>query len=297
MDHLKALEVFSAVAREGSLVGASRKLRISPPSVTRIMNELEEHLGTPLLIRSTRAINLTETGSAYLASAERILDDVRAADDAAQGGALNPRGTLRLTASVLFGRYYVAPIISEYLQLYPDVRVEAAFLDRNVSLIDEGFDLAVRIGKLADSSLRAIRVGAVRLAVCGSPAYFERRGIPSRPEQLAEHDIIHFDGAAFSSTSWGFDDGIEVPIRPRISLTNVASCIEMAAAGHGLVRVLTYQIGPAAQAGEVQTVLDEFSTGEWPIHLVYAEQHGQSAKLRAFLDLAKERLRADPFLN
>lgn len=297
MDQLKALQVFRAVAKEGGLAAAARRLGLSPPSVTRIINELEDHLGTPLLHRSTRAIHLTDIGRAYLADAERILDDLRAANEAAQGAHARPRGTLRLTSSVLFGQYYIAPIIGEYIERFPEVRVDAVFLDRNVSLIDEGFDLAVRIGALPDSSLRAIRVGRVRLVVCGSPAYFERHGIPSHPDDLKRHRIIQFTGTPFAEGSWSFDNGLTAQFEPRMMFSSIAACIAMARAGHGLARVLTYQVGPAAGIDDLRIVLEDHSTNEWPIHLIHPEHHGHSAKVRAFLDIAVDRLRADPSLK
>ena len=297
MDHLKALEVFAAIAREGSLSRAARALAISPPSVTRLLNDLEAHLGTPLLTRSTRAIRLTETGRGYLADAERILEALRAADSRAQGARDTPRGTLRLTSPVLFGQQYVAPVIADYLAAFPEMRVDAAFLDRNVNLIDEGFDVAIRIGTLPDSGHRALRVGAVRLLVCASPEYLARRGTPAHPRDLADHDTIQFKGAGFVENLWSFDDGLRVPIRPRLLMSTVAACVAMAEAGLGLTQVLSYQVAAERARGSLVSVLDRHGTAAWPIHLLHNEHHGQSAKLRAFLDIAVERLRTDPRLH
>lgn len=297
MDHLKAMQVFSAIAQEGSLVGASRKLAISPASVTRVIQELEEHLGTPLLIRTTRAINLTDTGSAYLENVDHILAAIRGADAAARGEARNPHGVLRLTAPRLFGRYYIAPIIREYVELYPEVHVEADFRDNNSSIIDEGFDIAVRIGELKDSSMLATKVGAVRLTVSGAPSYFERRAAPTHPDELKDHEIIAYEGPAFSPSAWCFDQGLEIPIKSRLKFNDIAACIRMAGLGFGLTQTLSYQVGLKIQTVQLQSVLDDFSTKLRPINLVRANQYGKSAKLVAFLDLAKKRLRADPILN
>lgn len=297
MDHFKAMQVFSAIAQEGSLVGASRKLSISPASVTRVIKELEEHLETALLIRTTRAIKLTETGVAYLENVDRILENVRSADNLARGEAQTPHGVLRLTAPRLFGRYYITPIIREYVALYPDVHVEAVFLDNNSSIIDDGFDIAVRIGELKDSSMRATRVGAVRLAVSGAPSYFDEWGIPTHPEQLSEHQIIGYEGPAFAATSWCFDNGLEVPIKSRVMFADMAACIRMAGLGYGLTQTLSYQVGQNVRDGKLKTILEDYLTEDRPINLVRANQYGKSAKLRAFLDLASTRLRADPILN
>ena len=286
--------MFVTVADCGSLAGAARKLALSPPTVTRIVNELERHIGAALLHRSTRVVALTETGATYLADARRILDDVRAADAAAQGARMEPRGTLRLTASVLFGQNYIAPIVGELLDRHPEMSVDAVFLDRTVNVIEEGFDVAVRIGPLPDSSLRAIRVGAVRHVVCASPAYLARHGKPRHPRDLAEHRLIAFEGR---KTSWRFDDGVTVRIAPRMTFNTIAPGLAMARAGWGLTRALSYQVGPDIAGGRLVTVLDAFSTTEWPVHLLHAEPHGPSAKLRAFLDLAVERLRALPALS
>jgi len=297
MDHLKAMQVFSAIAQEGSLVGASRKLSISAASVTRIIKELEDHLGTPLIIRTTRAINLTETGEAYLENSNRILEAVSAADSSARGKALEPHGVLRLTAPLLFGRYYIAPIIREYLEHHPEVRVEAVFTDHNSRLVDEGFDLAVRIGELEDSSMRATRVGAVRQVVVGAPDYFERYGYPTHPDQLSHHRLIGFEGPGFSPSIWNFDNGLDVTVKSRLKFTDMAACLRMASLGYGLATSLSYQVGMKLKADQLQSALSDFLTRERPVSLIHANQNGKSAKLRAFLDLARERLREDPILN
>lgn len=296
MDQKRALEVFCAVADEGGLAGAARALSISPPTVTRIVNELETYLGAPLLHRTTRSITLTQTGAAYLADARRILEDLATADEAARGDTVKPTGALRITASVLFGQHYIAPIVREFVDLYPDVWVEGVFVDRIVNIIDEGIDISVRIGPLADSTFRAVRVGAVRHVVCGCPSYFREHGAPKKPSDLANHKIIDFDGIGKPGV-WTFDSGVSVKFKPRMQFSTIAPCIHLAKSGWGLTRVLSYQIGPELGAGGLQTVLNEFSTEEWPIHLVHPEGRQRSAKVKCFLELAAERLRKDKFLN
>lgn len=293
MDQLRALEVFRAVADQGGLAGAARSLGLSPPSVTRIVNELEAHLGTPLLHRTTRKVTLTEAGDAYLSDTRRILEELAAADDAARGAHIVPSGNLRVTASILFGQYFIAPIMREFVDQFPDVSVEGLFVDRVVNIVEEGFDIAVRIGPPADSSLRAIKVGAVRQVVCGCPSYFKKYGLPQKPEDLCQHRIINYAGGALD---WGFDGGVVVPVKPRLSMSTIAACVALAKTGWGLTRVLSYQIGPDLGDGGLQTCLSEYLTTEWPIYLIHAEGRLQSAKVRAFLDLAAKRLRTSDFL-
>ncbi len=296
MDHIRALKVFCAVVDANSLAGAARMLSMSAPSVTRVINELEAHLATPLLKRTTRSVTLTDVGATYLPNARRILEEVQAADDIARGARIKPTGTLRITASILFGQYYIAPIIRDYIDRFPDVKVEGVFVDRLVSIIDEGFDIAVRIGPLKDSSLKAIRVGSVHHATCGHADYFEKNGIPQHPRDLINHNIIHFDGLGYKR-SWKFDDGLMVNHNSRLGFSTIAPCISTAKSGWGLTRVLSYQVGPELNSGELQTVLESYSQQEWPVHLVHTESRLQSAKVRSFLDIATEHLRKNPILN
>lgn len=296
MDKSRALEVFCAVADAGSLAGAARRLALSPPSVTRILNELETYLGTALLRRTTRQVTLTEVGERYLEDARRILEQLQDADDVARGARVKPTGTLRITASVLFGQLYIAPIVRDYLDAHADVRVECVFVDRVVNLVDEGLDVAVRIGPLPDSSLRATGVGAVRHISCASPDYLAKHGRPELPEDLTRHRTAHATGMHPKGV-WTFDGGVTIALAPRLIFSTIAACVAAAEAGWGITRVLSYQIGPQLVAGTLVPVLDEFSTEQWPVNLVYAGGRQQSAKVRAFLDLATDRLRKEPALE
>ena len=296
MDQLRALEVFVAVAEAGSFAGAARALSISPPSVTRIIGDLEEELGAVLLHRTTRLVTLTDVGQAYLADAQRILADLEAANDTARGAYSAPTGLLRLTAPTLFGQYYVSPIILDYLDRYPDVSVDAVYVDRVVNLIEEGLDLAVRIGHLEDSSMMASKVGEVRWMVCGCPSYFEKYGTPREPKDLADHRTISIVSTP-SALQWRFAGATTVRIRPRLAFSTIPAAIAAATSGWGLIRVLSYQIGPVLGSGGLETVLTEFEQPSLPIHVVHGDGGRTSAKVRAFIDLAVERLRADPFLN
>lgn len=295
MDQLRALKTFVAVAEVGTLSGAARVLAISPPSVTRLVGDLEAHLGTRLFLRSTRAVTLTEAGQAYLRDAQTVLAAVQSADDAARGAHERPQGTLRITAPVLFGQHYVLPIIKDYLELHPQVAVEALFLDRMVNIIDEGVDIAIRIGELADSSLIAAKVGHVTWSVCGSPGYIKKRGTPQQPSDLKDHAIIGH--GAHGPKRWSFRNDEGITVMPKLSLSTVSGTIEAAKRDMGLTRVLSYQIGPELGSGGLQTVLSDAVNDPIPIHLMHAEGPLGSAKVRTFKEFAIAKLRADSFLN
>lgn len=296
MDRLRALEVFIEIADAGSLAGAARSLSISAPSVTRVLGELESELGVLLFHRTTRALALTDPGRSFLESARRIVHDYQDASDAVRGAHRVPRGLLRLTAPILFGQHYVSPILMAFLDRYPEVRAETIYLDRVVNLVEEGFDVAVRIGPLSDSGLMAIRVGEVRRVVCGTPAYFDREGWPQTPSDLAHHRVI----AARPLTptdEWRFASGRTVKISPVLSFTSNQAAIETVKSGWALTRVLSYQVGRELTEGTLVTVLGEHELEPLPIHLVHPEGRSASAKVRAFVDMAAEILRNDPYLH
>lgn len=295
MDHLRALRAFVAVADAGTLSGAARSLSLSPPSITRLVGDLEAHIGTQLFHRTTRSVTLSEAGAAYLIDARNILAAVQSADDAARGANERPQGTLRLTASVLFGQHYILPIVAVFLERYPEVSVDALFVDRVVNIVDEGIDLAARIGHLPDSALIASKVGQVRWVLCASPEYIAKRGVPHSPEELTVHEIIGFGPRRVEN--WSFRDKKSVAVHPRLSLSTVSGTIEAAKRGLGITRVLSYQIGPELGDSGLQTVLSDWEKEPVPIHLVHAEGPLGSAKVRAFKSFAAEALRANAFLN
>lgn len=296
MDRLRALEVFVAVAESGSLAGAAKAMSMSAPSVTRIVGELEAELGALLFHRSTRATTLTDPGRSFLSDARRILDDYQASRDAVRGSHRAPKGVLRLTAPTLFGQHYISPVLLEFLDRFAEVEAEAVYLDRVVNLIDEGFDVAVRIGELSDNNLMATRVGSVRRVVCAGAAYLSQNGLPRSPADLVEHRIIAARSVT-ASNEWKFADGKTVRVRPRVSFSSIPAAISAAKADWGLTRVLSYQIGPDIDAGDLKVVLSEFEPKPLPIHIVHAEGRNVSAKVRAFVDLAAARLRGNPFLK
>ncbi|MEM7547941.1 MAG: LysR family transcriptional regulator [Pseudomonadota bacterium] len=293
MDRLQSLEVFIAVAEAESFAGGARAMGLSAPSATRGVNALEDRLGARLFTRTTRRVRLTDVGKTYLEDARHVLAQLQTADDAAAGAAMNPVGQLRLTCSTEFGRIYVTPILTEFLDTFTDVTVDVLMVDRIVNIVEEGFDIAVRIGPLPSSGLSAVRVGHVRRIVCGAPSYFDRYGLPRTPADLTAHQIV--SAAPVSPVpDWrfGYDLAQVVRVRPRLTVSSAAGAIAVARQGWGLARVLSYQVGPDLQAGTLRSVLEEFEPGPLPIHLVHVEGRRAPAKVRAFVDFAKTRLRA-----
>lgn len=298
MDRIQMLVVFVAVAETGSFAGAARATGLSPPSVTRGVNELEERLNARLLIRTTRVVRLTDVGRDYLDEVRGILADLQAADDLASGMAVRPAGHLRITAPVEFGRSFVAPILADFLDTYPDVTAELLTVDRIVNLAEEGIDVALRIDDLPSSGLIALRVGEVRRVVCASPNHLAAQGVPLTPSDLLKHKIIAIGGASHG-IDWRFgrDQPERVRLKPRLFVSNVGAALELARRGWGLTRALSYQIDPDLCLGTLQTVLEPFEPERMPVHLVHQEGRRVSAKLRRFLDFASDRLRTSPVLN
>ena len=298
MDRLQAMRVFVRVADTGGFAEGARQLNMSASAVTRAIASLEEAIGTRLLTRTTRSVKLTEAGGRYLEDCRQILTDIQETEAAAAGSYATPTGTLTVTASVLFGQIYVLPVLTEYLQLYPKVVGRALFLDRITNIIDEGIDVAIRIGHLTDSSYSAIRVGSVRRVICGAPDYFENHGVPNAPGDLADHRIISVT-SAWTSLDWRFgqEGGISVRVNPRLFCNTNEAAINAAIGGWGLTRVLSYQVGPALADGRLRTVLSGFEEEPLPIHVVHPEGRRASAKVRAFVDLAVARLRANRLID
>ncbi|MEM7215142.1 MAG: LysR family transcriptional regulator [Pseudomonadota bacterium] len=298
MDKLQALEIFVAVADAGSFAGGARTMGMSAPSATRGVLELEERLGARLFNRTTRVVRLTDVGRNYLDEVRVILADLKAADDGISGTIGTPNGMLRLTAPVEFGRIYVAPILADYLDLYPDVTASMLMVDRVVSLVEEGLDIGVRIGPLTTPGLMALRVGKVRRVICGSPEYFARHGVPQRPEDLSRHRLVAATTVAPSS-EWRFgkSQNLHVKVSPKLSVTSIATAVSLARSGWGLTRALSYQVGPDLLSGELKAVLEDFEPEPLPVHLVHYEGRRVSTTVRSFLDMARDRLRQAPALN
>jgi len=262
--------------------------------VSRKVSELEAKLKARLLNRSGRKLTLTDAGELYVAACRRILDDVQEAERSASGEYRVPRGDLYITAPIVFGRLHVVPVAAEFLKAHPEIDIRLALSDRVATLLDERLDLAVRIGALPDSSLVAVRVGAIRQVVCASPAYFAARGAPKRPDDLQHHDCITFESLS-SPQAWTFIDGkrhAAMPVHSRLTVNTAEAAIEAALCGLGVTRVLSYQIADAVASGKLATALEAFEPAPWPVSLVHAGQRLIPQKLRAFLDFATPRLRA-----
>src|SRR5260221_4766663 len=288
MDRVDGIEVFAEVAGRGSFAAAARHLNRSPAAVTRAVAELEARLGVRLLNRTTRAVSMTEAGQRFLAGAQRVLADLREIEQAAVGQGEAPRGELRVTAPIVFGRRHVLPLVTDFLGRFPDVAIRFALLDRPTDLVEEGFDVAIRIGELSDTSAIASRVGAVRRIVIAAPAYLERRGPPKAPDELVSHDVISFagiDGVA----RWTFGGGIEAPIKPRLIVSTAEAAIDAAVSGFGITRVLSYQTSNALAEQSLVRLLREYEPSDVPLHLVYPDGRHPPPKLRAFLDFAAPR--------
>jgi DNA-binding transcriptional LysR family regulator len=298
MARLQAMQVFVKVAETGGFAEAARQLNMSPPAVTRAIATLEDIIGTRLFTRTTRSVKLTEAGGRYVEDCRRILAEIDEAEAAAAGSYATPTGTLSVTASVLFGQIYILPILTDYLDLHPAVTARALFLDRVTNIVDEGIDVAIRIGHLPDSSHAAIRVGTVRRVVCGAPTYFAAHGVPATPADLAQHRIIAAT-SAFSALDWRFgrDEKTAVTVSPRLYCSTYEGVVAAATQGWGLARPLSYQVGPQLAAGTLQTVLTDYEPAPLPIHVIHPEGRRASAKVRAFVDLAVDRLRANRLIN
>ncbi len=290
MDRLNAMQAFVAVADLQGFAPAARKLGLSPSAVTRLIAALEDRLGARLLQRTTRQVALTDIGTRYLERARRILADVEEAEGSAQDERARPSGRLVVSAPVGFGRLHVSPVMSAYLKRYPEVSGELRLADRMVNLVEDGVDLAVRIGHLADSSLVARHVGEMRRIVVASSDYLSQRGEPRTPEVIASHDTIQF-GATTASPDWRFirdRSEIRITSTPRLITNSADAAIQYAEQGGGLTRVMAYQAAKALKAGRLKIVLAKFEQPPLPIHIVYPTSRLLSAKVRAFIDLVTE---------
>ena len=299
MDRLQAMTTFVAVVDSGGFASAARKLNLSPPVITRAVAELEERLGLRLLTRTTRVVRVTDAGARFAEDCRRILADIEEAETVATGTHAAPRGTLTLTAPVLFGHLYVTPVLVHYLQQYPEVDAQCLFLDRVVNVVEEGIDVAVRIGELPDSSLQAVRVGRVRRVLVAAPAYLKAQGVPQRPEDLARHAIVSASGVTPVS-EWRFNDAgkpLLQRMQPRMRTTTNDSAIAAAVAGLGITRLLSYQVASHVRSGALQVLLEDFEPAPLPVHVVHHEGRRATQKVRAFIDLAVDMLRADPALR
>jgi DNA-binding transcriptional LysR family regulator len=293
MDRVDSIAVFAEVADRGSFSAAARRLNRSPAAVTRAVAELEARLGVRLLNRTTRAVSMTDAGQRFLAGARRVLADLAEIEQAAAGHGRAPRGELRITAPIVFGRRHVLPLVTDFLAQYPEVGVRLMLLDRPADLVEEGLDAAIRIGALSDSSSIATRVGVVGRIVVASPDYVRRRGRPKSPGDLAAHQIIAFAGID-GIERWRFHTAgrtVDAPIKPRLIVTTAEAAIDAAVSGFGITRVLSYQAVDALQQRTLLRLLRNHEGPQMPIHVLYPDGRHPPPKLRAFLDFLLPRLR------
>ncbi len=294
MDRILEMTTFVAVAEAQSFSAAAKKLGLSPPTVTRTVSALELRLGARLLTRSTRNVRLTEAGSRFVDDARRILSEISEAEQAAAGAHVVARGALRMTAPVLFGEMFVVPVLREFLSAHPQVVAQVMLLDRVINIVEEGVDIALRIGRFDDSSLQSIELGSVRRMLVASPTYLAAHGTPQSPDDLHAHRIAMSVGQS-ASHDWRFGDGAarsSVRVAPTLSVSTLRAAIDSARAGWAITRVLSYQVRDALREGQLQGVLEAFEPAPLPVCLVFPPSRRPSAKLMAFIDLASERLAA-----
>ncbi|WP_291863611.1 LysR family transcriptional regulator [Bradyrhizobium sp.] len=290
MDRIDAMQAFVAVADLRGFAPAARKLGLSPSGLTRLIAALEDRLGARLLQRTTRSVTLTDVGARYLERIRTILADVEEAEGSVEGERTRPSGRLTVSAPVGFGRLHVSPVMSAYLMRYSDVAGELRLSDRMINLVEDGVDLAIRIGHLADSSLVARQVGEMRRIVVASVGYLKAHGEPKTPNAVASHATIQF-GAMTAPPGWRFVEAgrdVRVPCTPRLLTNSADAAIQHAEQGGGLTQVLAYQAAAAIKAGRLQIVLARFEAPPLPIHIVFPTSRLLSAKVRSFIDLVIE---------
>ena len=293
MDRLLEMEVFVAVNEVGSFNKAAERMRISPPAVTRAVSSLEERLGTTLLARTTRRLHLTDAGARFLEHAQRLLAEIESAEKDASGETGVPQGHLTISASVTFARSVITPMVRGFLQTQPKITATVLSLDRVVNLVDEGIDVAVRIGELPASSLIARRVGAVRRIFVASPDYLARRGCPEHPQELKLHSMIGFSNIQ-ASQEWHYKTKAgkgHVSLAPRLMVNDAMAAVEAAVAGEGITMMMSYVVVDLIKSKRLVPVLMDFVPEVVPVHLVFPQSRLVAPKLRAFLDFSAARLK------
>lgn len=287
MDRLDILRTFVAIADRRSFAEAARHLRMSPAAASRAIAALEDELGVAVFRRTTRSVALTDAGASYLERCRHALTELEDAGRAIRGEAANPHGTLSVTAPVMFGRMHIAPVLADLMRAHPRLKVTLMLTDRNVRVIEEGIDVAVRIGELSDSSLIARQVTQVRHVLVASPAYLAAHPAPRSPAELKMHSIIALDSMT-PNGEWRFDASRAKPVRiePRLHTNDVAAAIDAAVRGLGIVRLLSYQVIDHLAAGRLLPVLDDFALEPAPVTLLHSAARQASANVRAFVDAA-----------
>lgn len=297
MDRLDCDRMFIAVMETGSFTGAAERLGTSSGQASKLVSRLETELGVRLLNRTTRSISATEAGKAYFERLRPLLDEYDHLDLAVRDASHAPRGRLRLTAPLSFGVIELAPALNDFALRYPEIELDVTFSDRVTNLVDEGFDMAIRIGRPADSSLVARKLCDVRIVVVGAPAYFERMGEPAAPEELAAHDCI-IDTNFREPDRWPLrslaGEVLATPISGRIRYSNAEACLRAAEAGLGLACVPSFVAGATIRAGRVRRILQAHETTPFVVHALYPHSRHLAAKVRALVDFLADRYRGTP---
>jgi DNA-binding transcriptional LysR family regulator len=297
MDRLQAMTTFVQIVEKGSLTTAADTLDTSLPSVVRTLASLERHLGVRLLNRTTRRIHLTDEGAQFLERCRTILSEVQEAEAALTSRQIEPQGRLKITAPVVFGRRYMTPIVNQFARRYPNVNIDLLLLDRLTNLVEEGLDVAVRVGELPDSALVAIPVGQARRVICASPDYLRRHGRPRAPQDVAAHRCVRFTSVA-PRDEWHFRVGrrdVTIPIASVITCNQIDSALQACIDGLGLGMFFSYQVVSHREAGDLKYVLEEFETEPRPIQIIYPHSKLLSAKVRTFVDECVKQLRKVKF--
>ncbi len=298
MDRLMEMSVFQSVADRKSFAAAARHLGLSPPTITRAVSALEERIGTRLFVRTTRFVHLTEAGVRYFEDIKRVFVLIEEAETEAAGAHAALRGRLGVTAPVLFGQLFVMPIVMDFLKANPQIKANVMLVDRLVNVAEEGFDIAIRIGDLPDSSMVGVRVGQVRRSVVAAPGYLAREGTPAHPRELTQRSTIMTTSAS-SSAEWRFLDkghALAVKMEPSLVVNLNEAAITAAVRGWGLTQILSYQAAAEVADGRLQVVLSDFELPPLPVHVVYPEARKASAKVRKAVEVLADRLRKEPHI-
>ncbi|MBS0295476.1 MAG: LysR family transcriptional regulator [Proteobacteria bacterium] len=296
MDGIGDIRTFIAVADARSFAAAARKLAISPAQASKLVARLEDRLGARLLNRTTRDVSLTDVGRAYLDRARALVDEFDALETSVRDTAKGPRGLLKVSAPVSFGALQLQPALLDFAAAYPDLGLEVFYADRAVNLVDEGFDAAVRIGHLSDSSLVARRLAVTRVVTCASPAYLAHRGAPERPSDLSSHDVV-LDLNLRDPSHWPFVENgrrIDVRVQGRLRFSRAEACLAAAREGWGIAREPAFVAAEDLRAGRLKLVLPAFEPQPLPIHAVYPHARHLAAKVRVFVDFLAERFAGEP---
>jgi DNA-binding transcriptional LysR family regulator len=299
MNRLREMEVFVAIIDQGKFSAASDKFGMSRTAVSRAVSSLEARLGTQLLMRTTRSVRATDAGVAYLQACRNVLDTITDAESHIAANSENPVGTLTISAPVLFGQRFIAPLIDAYALRYPDLSINAVYLDRPTRLLDEGVDVAVRIGHVGDSSTYGVRLGSVRRQTFASAAWLAEHGEPHHPRDLVNHPCISFTGVS-QPMEWVFYEGssrLPVRVQPRMIVNLAPAAIAAAMDGVGVTQLLSYQAAPEVSSGDLVPILRAYEPEPVPVHLLHIARRGTSGKIRSFVEFVTETLRNNPQLR